>query len=1786
MRVLRPLARIWTVFLGCTAMALTLGLAARMLLPLSPWAEAPALVAVAPADGAAAVLPRSAIELRFSQPMNRRSTLAALSITPPTPGDLDWSDDGRTLTFQPRPALSADATYTVRLDGGALGRWWRPLAEPRAVAFRTAPLPAVIAALPDGVAPPDTSVAIIFSQPMVPPERVGSPAELPELSFEPPIAASLRWSDPSTLLIRPAAALRAAARYTATISADLTDARGVELGEPFTWSFSTAWPAVLSQSPPPGERWVSPRAPLTLSLDAPVDPALLREALTISPDTEGDLAAAVVDSTQLITFTPGLGWQPGQSYTVALVAPPGRGLSAPPPLRWRFSVAPPPGLLAFFPGQSQTLPPGQAIRLIFSTPMDEAALRAGLSIDPPVDELPISVSETEVRLRPELRPSTVYTVTLAAGTPDRNGEPIADGATLTIRTGPAAPALRAAAPGGIVTLPLSTTAVVELERVNLARLDLALYRLDTPALLRALDSGPAGLRDFRPERYGQARARSWQVDLDDPADAPARDALPVALTDGAPLDPGAYYLRVLSPEGPRADLILLVSSVHLAMRQSDSQVLVWATDVASGAPLAGVPVALYAGDAPVTRGVTGADGVWEQPIQRGPQDPPPLAVAEGAEPAVVNGAWASSSLPAEPRTRALLLLDAPAYEPGAVARVAGQARRAAADGSLALPAPATPCRLQLIADGGPRPLPPLSAECRVARDGDVSGSLRLDPGLAPGAYSLRAQVGDQATLLPLRVAGPGGLAELSVERVGQAEISLRASAAELPLSNTVVSWSLRLEPLALPALAEGFRFPAPRSVEELSGSASTDDAGRVRISLPEPAAGGPPRRFRLRAELRGPDGAPAAAEAIGIASPPGPSVGVRMAAQAIASDERATVELLALGTGGQPERGVELVVEVFRGAEPAGGPLLERRARSDAEGRASAQLVQLNPGRYSVVARAGDAESRVDLWVAGPGYTGWENEPGRVAVIPDRDAYRPGDTARLLVTAPAAESNLLLTVERGGLLSRELRRLRAGQLITLTVSPDLAPAFGVGALLAADGARLSGETSLRVIGATAPLTVSVATDRDSYLPGATATISITVDEAGAPAPADLLLALAPDAALPAALTAADVGFAPGRPVQLAAAVGPPTGPVVTASQAVPRLAPPGYLVPISGGAGATGLTVTQARVPELPGRWRVVAYAFSGAGRLAIGSAAISTTLPLELLPRTPPVLRPGDEAAAELVLRNSSPLTRTLRATLTPAGPALADGQPAAQQVLLAPGGAQVVGWRLRGASEPGPGALTFRVQGDEINEELTREVLILPAPEAAARAGNTWAGSGDLAVVAAAPGGALALAPTVRAALADAAEGLAVASGRDVEQSAALLLIAAGLSREGPPSERDRWRDLAALAAAELDEAQNADGGWGWWPGAPSDPFVSAFALEAQGAGRASGVAAGASLRAVSFLQRSAAGAAPALRAYSLYALARAGHADAAGAAELLADDLDPDSVAFLALSLPAAQGAPALAGLAAPGGAGGLLWQATGEAPLPRTPLAVSAAVAQALRALQPDSPALAASGRGLRLAWGVGGWPSPYEAARVAAALLPIGAQSAGPRRLLVDDRPLVSAPITSTVHLQLPGDGGGEGARIAVEAPEGSDYLLAYRAPSPAPEDAPGRPPLEVRFLDAERGVPIDPASLQVGQTVILEVTLISPRPLLRAELAVELPAALEPVAAEGPAPFMRASVDGPARRATLDAAGLPAGVYAVRVVTRVVAEGEYGAEAPRLRDRFDPAAATRAGEPLEVRVTR
>ena len=125
-----------------------------------------------------------------------------------------------------------------------------------------------------------------------------------------------------------------------------------------------------------------------------------------------------------------------------------------------------------------------------------------------------------------------------------------------------------------------------------------------------------------------------------------------------------------------------------------------------------------------------------------------------------------------------------------------------------------------------------------------------------------------------------------------------------------------------------------------------------------------------------------------------------------------------------------------------------------ANGEASIEFTPPSAGTYRLVAESTDDAGRIArsaryLWVSGSDYAPWpERENDVIELIADRDSYEVGDVAEVLVPAPFAGATALVTIERGRVLSKEVRRFETNsEVLRITIEDAHIPNIFVGVVL-------------------------------------------------------------------------------------------------------------------------------------------------------------------------------------------------------------------------------------------------------------------------------------------------------------------------------------------------------------------------------------------------------------------------------------------------------------------------------------------------------------------------------------------------------------------------------------------------------------------------------------------------------------------------------------------------------------------------------------------------------------------
>ena len=1330
MRVLRWAGRFWTGILIIIVLLAALLLGLRLLLPF--FAAAPALLAATPADGDAAVTPRTRLTLRFDGPMNPRSVERAVVLRPATAWLPSWSDDRATLTISPTAPLLPDTGYALTLDTQALSQRFHALDQPITLHFRTAPAPAVVRVLPnDGAADValDAPISIRFSRMIVPVDALMRPTALPQLRFEPPLAGSVTWLDQATALFRPTAPMHPGTRYRATLDAALSDIAGVQLSRPFMWNFSTSAPTVLGIAPADGAAAVTPRATLAITLSQPLDRDSLRASLLITPSTDGDLVLKdLPDGRQLALFAPFAGWLPATSYAVALRAgavPVGGNLPLLAPTRWSFTTAPQPTLTGRFPGEGQVLPPGQEIQLIFNTPIDGDAIRSALLLTPTATILAITTSETEVRIAADLRAATPYTITLPATLIDRNGIPLDRAYRLRFVTSPAGPALALPeAPAHVAQALPDQPAGLLIRRTNLSALNFDLYQLDEAAVVRTAGFHESDWAQFQPERYGQPLLRAWNVPLTDPLNQSVEERVPLATSTGEPLPIGAYYLRIRTPEGPRADILALISRARLTLQSSalvsGTTALVWATDIISGTPLAGLPVALYQSGTQIELSTTDANGLASFTRANGAARPELVALAQGGRSGIVSSAWGNPAAAGRAQPQLFLTSDRAAYRPGERVELAGIVRVTGAPSSTLGLAQAATVSISVRAPGAAGRI--AQEELTVSATGVFSTNLILSASAPPGAYTVIATLNGTSAQTNF-VVQPVMIAALLVAVQTPNSPTLAGEATPLavtvrtpeglPVASAAISWTLDAERAPFPVVG-GYTFGdaerAPIAATAHSGTGQTGADGRFNVVISDTLASDVLLRYRLRVDATEPGGPSASASGTFLVAPTPIATGVRLPSRIFAATKAGAIELLATNLDGSPAARANLRVEVYRrtwqrGEEsgPDGRPrevwrpsdrlAFTRAASTDQDGTASLSLTLPSGGAYRLHVGAADIKtsySATTVWATAPGFTGWGELPSEQSLlIADRASYRPGETATLLLLTSLPQTPVLITRQTNDRLIGEARTIRAGVPFTVTIRPEDAPALAVAVLFAgspplgtaaaAPPPALLATANLPVRDDQAELLVSIVSDRSEYAPAATATITVTTSNAaGAGVPADVIVSIADANAAPQSII---TGAAFATPPTLATAPrnGTPRAnrtsapPVEHAPAPIPAAS--AYWNPALR-TGTSGVISFTLQLPREPTKLRALAWAAStqSAGQAA---STLLITQPFTLQLEAPPRFRVGDQVELTARIQSTSLVTQTIQASLSSAGVRLLDASALTQAKTLAPGDTARFTWR-----------------------------------------------------------------------------------------------------------------------------------------------------------------------------------------------------------------------------------------------------------------------------------------------------------------------------------------------------------------------------------------------------------------------------------------------------------------------------------------------------------------------------
>jgi uncharacterized protein YfaS (alpha-2-macroglobulin family) len=1403
---------------------------------------------VLPAPDAADAEVRSAITVMFNRPVVPLTSLAdqaalpnPLVLDPPASGHGEWLNTSIYL-FRPDKPLAGGQTYTGKVAAGLQDTTGGLLKDDFVWHFGTQ-APAVVSSIPAFNATDfvlTDPISITFNQPMDH-DAIQAAFHLQPQSGGADIPGQIKWSaDDLTMGFYPAQNLPLEAKLQATLSADAKSASGAALGADYTVLFETVKnPAILSTSPADGDQSADAHSGFRISFASPMDVSTLESHIDIQP-------------------------KPTQVYT-----------------SWSDND------LSFFLGW-------------------------------------------------DLKPSTDYVVTLNAGMKDPYGNAIAQAKTVKFHTAPLQPAIFFNSQGQVGTYNAYSDTVLYVTSLNLDQAIFNLYKLslDEFAALTGPDAYNAG------QSYNPSSAdliRHWSTNLPNSLNENVLTRVPVAGDKGGALPPGLYYLRMVGAGIPgNQNQILVVSGVNTTLKVALKEALVWATDLNTGQPVANMPFTLY--DEKFQKlidGQTDSQGMLQVSLP----DRPDLwtqvyAVSQGGSgPAAFSVGLTDWSTGIDPwdfgltgdyyphSTLAYVYTDRPIYRPGQVVYFKADLRNED-NARFTLPS-ADPLSVSITNDQGQQVY---SDTFKTDAFGTLAGQFQLAAQAGLGFYNITLARGEQqfgnVAFSVAQYQKPDfqvAVASPLSETVQGTTIPVTVDASFFfggPVSNAAVHWSVLSADYVYPFTGQGyydftdFDWSANQSgpvygtfgrlISEKDGQ--TDAQGHASLDVPADLSNSKlSQLYTVEAMVTDANGQQVSARLQVIVHQGTFYIGVRPEQYVGNAGQPLKVNILTVDwhSNPAPKQAVHVVYNDHQWncaleKDPDTGAnawtcnvkdteISSQDLTTDDQGQVTGTFTPPKGGTYQVQVTGTNSAghsvtSSTIVWVASSDFVTWRQDNNdRLTLVADRKAYKPGDTAEILIPSPfQGAATALVTVERGRILSKTVLQLTDNStLYKLPITAEDAPDVFVSVVLVkgvdANNPAPSfkvGTVKLSVSPEQQQIKVTLTPDKAKVGPRDTVTYQIqATDYTGKPVQADFSVGVVDLAVLSLS--------APNSSPILDAFYGEAGLSVRTSlglTLGIDRLNVAADHAK-GGGGGAeggfdqvrtnfldtafwnanvvtddTGKATVSVKLPDNLTTWRLDARGLTAQDTLVgQGTVDIVATKDLLIQPTTPRFFVVGDQAKLGAEINNNT--ANDIQATVTLTGTGVSLDSPVSQVVTVKANDRVNVNWNVTALDAPAAN-LTFSVAGGGLQDASKPTVgtppdQLLPiykysAPTATSTAGQLETDGSRLESVSLprrfdATQGSLdvELDPSLAAGFANALQGLKTNPDGDTEAVVSSFLpnvvtfqALKKLGQNSPGLESDLSNQVNA-ALQKLYSQQHVDGGWGWWNNDDSDAFISAYVL-----------------------------------------------------------------------------------------------------------------------------------------------------------------------------------------------------------------------------------------------------------------------------------------------------------------------------------------------------------------------
>ncbi len=596
------------------------------------------------------------LRVEFPVLMDHPSAEENFSIAPHVEGALSW--EGETLVLTHTQPLEAGQTYTVIVGKAAKTSDQTPVGHDIVFRFVVSGPPSITARFPSpgskDIASKNT-VTVVFDRPMVPLTQIqGAPENIahPPVTLDPATPGSWMWLSTYALQFVPKTELIPATHYTVTLPPGVPSVDGGTTTGSTIWSFETVRTTVTGSDPADASERVNPKGPITVRFNQDVDPAVAKNSLSVIALTDPEMETAKNDTAAVAAY--------GTRPDATVISKVAQGMTAdkkPDPKSIVVSFATPlekgkayalqikPGLT----GKGGNLPTEkeQSVRFrtagplgiesesfqygtvyfTFTTPVDEKSLEGMFTVSPAISNWKDKVVSIDswgdsrtVTINSAFLPGTAYTVTIDGKLKDTLGQTLGAPHPFTFTVPDLDPVVSIDSKGEFGLFESAFPPVYTIKSVNVSRLNVQFNELTLDQFLdfrRAHENGtwsprnygvPVANLTFTPKASGKNQWNTLPIDINKELKKK--------------LGPGIYSMIVTAPEYKdyngqpyESPQIFMLSSTALTMKFSNNSALVWATDMETGAPLAGANITLFGlNKGSTVTGKTDKNGLFTAPI--------------------------------------------------------------------------------------------------------------------------------------------------------------------------------------------------------------------------------------------------------------------------------------------------------------------------------------------------------------------------------------------------------------------------------------------------------------------------------------------------------------------------------------------------------------------------------------------------------------------------------------------------------------------------------------------------------------------------------------------------------------------------------------------------------------------------------------------------------------------------------------------------------------------------------------------------------------------------------------------------------------------------------------------------------------------------------------------------------------------------------------------------------------------------------------------------------------------